>query len=838
MNFSDNARRYLDAGYAPIPLPKGQKHPPPTGFIGGNGKRADTDQLEAWAESSKYKSGNLACWFGEPITVDGVQYQLVGIDVDHYGEKRGGDQLAALEKQLGQLSDRAPWISSSRTDGHSGIRWYLAPTVGSDGKRIEFRGKADQGIDVIQRKHRYAVVWPSVVEDRQYWWFPPGLALTDDGRNGPAAWRDDHPLPVIAEFPILADSWVTYLREHRSHGGEIDLSIGVTDLHRWAEEVFNDGQADQTCWNVATSLATYTKKITEDESSHDKITDAHWMLYSLAAEGHTGWKDAVTELEAHWVNNVGTAGKRNLTEALSEVFRSRTGALRKIKVRVDRDGVLTTCTCAGVGATLWHTDKVPFEVAKQFALANEREETPLRLWRDDWYQYTGQRWKRLEKNALNKLLYDRLGGVTCLKPVKGGGFESVPWNPTDRKVSAVEHALRAVTLLDAENVEAPCWLNGRTDQVIALQNSLLRIADRKQIEHTPNYFNMNVLPFNYDPAAPKPTRWIQFLSELWPDDPNSIALLQEWFGYVLSGQTNMHKMLMLIGPRRTGKTTVAHILRTLVGGANQTQCHSADMVGSHGMMNLIGSTLGIFDDDRITGNAKRFVDILKNIIGEGQVTIKRKYIDDWQGKLSTRFVYIANELSAFPDSSGAITERMLPLETLNSFEDKPDRQLREKLEAEISGIFNWALDGLDRLNKHGHFTVPESSRQMKDELDAAASPITEFIEETCVWDEDGFVYRRRIYTLWKLWCEENGYQPGSMNSFLAKLRAAYGNKVRCGPNDKRGPSGAQDRACIGMVLRIEYDRPPGDVIQLARIRAEKAGISTTVSTDGGVTNGL
>ncbi|MGY1994732.1 DNA primase family protein, partial [Mycolicibacterium fortuitum] len=431
-----------------------------------------------------------------------------------------------------------------------------------------------------------------------------------------------------------------------------------------------------------------------------------------------------------------------------------------------------------------------------------------------------------------------LGGVTCLKPVKGGGFESVPWNPTDRKVSAIEHALRAVALLDADDIETPCWLDGRTDQVIAFQNTLLRIDDRKQIEHTPSYFNTAVLPFDYDPAAPKPKRWNQFLAELWPDDPKSIDLLQEWFGYILSGRTNMHKMLTLFGPRRTGKSTIADVLRMIVGTENQTGCRSADLVSQFGMANLIGRTLATFDDDRITGNAKKFVDVLKDVIGEGQITADRKYQSSWRGKLSTRFVYIANELSAFPDSSRAITERMLVLETRNSFEKNPDRALRETLRAEISGIFNWALDGLDRLNTQGRFTVPDSSRQAKDELEAAASPITEFIEETCVWDEDGFVYRKRLYTLWKLWCEENGYQPGSMNSFLAKLRAAYGNKVRCGPNDKRGPFKAQDRACIGVVLRTEYERPPADVIQMAQIRAEKADIPPTIDPTSGVKNGL
>lgn len=784
-----------DAGYAPLPLPAGAKHPPPSGFTGGNATPADPAQLEKWESSSKCQNANIAFWLGKPEVVGNAEYQLVGIDVDHYAEKRGGDQLESLENKLGPLSDRQPWISSARTDGISGIRWFLAPLKDAQNQKIEFRGKADSAIDVIQGKHRYAVVWPSVVEDRVYWWFPPGVGPTDDGKRGSAAWREDDGLPAIPTFPVLSNSWVTYLRNHRSHSGKIDLKVSVTELERWADQIFNDGQASEMCWNIALALSTFRRKITDDESSHDKITDAHWLLYSLAAEGHTGWKDAVAEIESYWLNTVGNAGKRALSEARAEIFRSYTGALRKIKVRVDADGVKDQCDCAGIGSNLWHSDKVPLGAARQFALANERDDTPIKRWRDDWYQYHGTLWKRLDKDKFAKTFYDRLDAATYLN--KDG--IPIPWNPTDRKIATVEHALRSVVLLDSDDVDAPCWLDGRKDRVIAFRNTLLRIEDRKQFDHTPAYFNVNVLPFDYDPLAAEPNRWLQFLQEVWPDDSESIALLQEWFGYVLSGRTNLHKMLTLLGPRRSGKSTIAHILHSLVGADNQTAVRSADIVSQFGMAGLIGRTLATFDDDRITGSGKKFVDILKNIIGEGKVSIPRKYQDDWRGSLLVRFMYIANELSAMPDSSGAIIERMLVLETRNRFEENPDRELREKLEAELSGIFIWALDGLDRLNAQGRFTEPASSRQLIAELYDAASPITEFIGEACELSDDGAVPRDVLYQRWKAWCEHNGYLSGSLRHFLAQLRAAFGERIA---DRQIGQRGARQRSIAGLRLRV------------------------------------
>jgi hypothetical protein len=52
---------------------------------------------------------------------------------------------------------------------------------------------------------------------------------------------------------------------------------------------------------------------------------------------------------------------------------------------------------------------------------------------------------------------------------------------------------------------------------------------------SPYYFNVNSVPFEYDPDAPPPKRWLKFLRELWPGDEgkHSRLTLQEMFGLML-----------------------------------------------------------------------------------------------------------------------------------------------------------------------------------------------------------------------------------------------------------------------------------------------------------------
>jgi putative DNA primase/helicase len=65
--------------------------------------------------------------------------------------------------------------------------------------------------------------------------------------------------------------------------------------------------------------------------------------------------------------------------------------------------------------------------------------------------------------------------------------------------------------------------------VVACANGLLHISTRQLIGHTPRYFNQVAVPFEFTPAIPEPSQWLEFLDQLWPEDPPPTAL--EPFGF-------------------------------------------------------------------------------------------------------------------------------------------------------------------------------------------------------------------------------------------------------------------------------------------------------------------
>ncbi len=153
------------------------------------------------------------------------------------------------------------------------------------------------------------------------------------------------------------------------------------------------------------------------------------------------------------------------------------------------------------------------------------------------------------------------------------------------------------------------------------------------------------------------------------------------------------------------------------------------------------------------------------------LTVDRKFREPWSGKLPTRFVTLSNELPKFKDSSGAIANRLLILRMTKSFLGCEDRTLDRRLEDELPGILSWALEGLDRLNSNGRFTVPDASEDAVNLMMDLASPVSAFVRDRCTRNPGDEVYRDDLYSDWREWAEDNGHHAGAKSTFGRDLRA-------------------------------------------------------------------
>jgi putative DNA primase/helicase len=422
----------------------------------------------------------------------------------------------------------------------------------------------------------------------------------------------------------------------------------------------------------------------------------------------------------------------------------------------------------------------PHQVARQFMAEHYTDEDGARLlryWRGDWHAWTGTHWPEVEDRQVKSDLWTWLADADYVKPATATKpSEQLPFEPTKYKVANVLDALQACSHLSA-SVAAPAWLaeaKTAATEMVAMSNGLLHLPTRILMPHTPSFFTHHALPFEFDPAAPRPRRWLQFLDELWSDDPEAISTLAEVFGYILSGETRQQKMFMLVGPKRGGKGTIARVLTGLLGAHNVAAPTLSGLTSNFGLSPLIGKPLAVVSDARLGSRSDSLIAVerLLSVSGEDSITVDRKYRDPWTGQLPSRFVILTNELPRLTDSSGALASRFIMLLLTQSFYGREDPRLTDELLREAPGIFNWALEGLDRLEQRGAFEQPPSSQAAIQQLADLASPVSSFLRDRCEIGTACEVEKDELYAAWKQWCEEEGRGPGTKAIFVRDLRAA------------------------------------------------------------------
>lgn len=417
----------------------------------------------------------------------------------------------------------------------------------------------------------------------------------------------------------------------------------------------------------------------------------------------------------------------------------------------------------------------------------------LRRWRDMWMRWNGALWSELKDSDMRAWLYKRLEHEVFIFVDGRSGIESErPWAPTSAKINNLTDAIAAITNLSSD-IDAPNWTDGRASSglIVPCRNGLLDLATRKLSPTTPAYFNTHVVDIDYDPNAPEPTEWLAFLHKVWPDDPDAIATLQEMFGYVLSGRRDLQKIFFFQGPTRSGKGTIAGVLRSLVGGEAHTAGVTLAKFGRNfGLASLIGKPLAIIPDARMPRDPEGIVENLLMISGQDVIDIDRKHKEAWTGRLPTQLILMSNELPKLTDASAAIAGRFVILKMVESFLGREDFELAGKLERELAGIFNWSLVGLDRLTERGRFKAPKSSAEAAELLSDRASPVKQFLDEVCELVPTESILVDDLWKEWQRWCAQNGRDKvGTKNSFGIDLYAAAPKVRRTKP--RAYPGGPQ-----------------------------------------------
>ena len=294
-----------------------------------------------------------------------------------------------------------------------------------------------------------------------------------------------------------------------------------------------------------------------------------------------------------------------------------------------------------------------------------------------------------------------------------------------------------------ENKTAPFWLDGaKSVRLIPFANGLLDLdtylgGEMKLTPHTPELFITYCLPYAFDPNATC-EQWLSFLNLTLDGDGDRFALLQEFFGYVVSGDISLQKLMLLLGLPRSGKGTTASVLQAVIGHENSSAFDLHRLIDRFSLAGLVNKSLAVVGEVELgsSRDRARILEKLKSITGNDPQIIERKGVDlQHSCVLPCRWLLAANSMPQFHDASGAAASRLLIINFTKTFAGSEDPQLLDKLKTELPGIANWAMVGLQRLLKSG-WTKPATSVKEKDTFRRTSSAPLAFLQDCCLVRQD------------------------------------------------------------------------------------------------------
>ena len=296
------------------------------------------------------------------------------------------------------------------------------------------------------------------------------------------------------------------------------------------------------------------------------------------------------------------------------------------------------------------------------------------------------------------------------------------------------------------------------DQVnyLTLKNGLYSLKDEKLSNHTSDIFTTNELPYKYDPDA-MCLRFLRYLDEVFLKDTEKINFVQEVVGYALHKSIPMPAIFFLVGSGSNGKSVFTDVLTYLFGESNTSSISLNALSNEYYLLQLFGKMINISAET--PRKRKLNTDIIKAVVGGDIITARSPHKDPFKFRSYAKHYLAMNEKPDIDDTSHGMWRRIYMIEFPRTFsKEEMDVDLIDELRKELSGIFNWALEGYRSLRKKSFklketMTMEELKQQYKNDTNSVLSFAS---QRLLLVDSDNRVKLKDVYDKYKRFCETEG----------------------------------------------------------------------------------
>ena len=311
------------------------------------------------------------------------------------------------------------------------------------------------------------------------------------------------------------------------------------------------------------------------------------------------------------------------------------------------------------------------------------------------------------------------------------------------------------------------------------QNCVIDLNSGEQIDHDPDYLLSKISNVVYIPGAAS-VDFDKFIHEIMQNDKGKIDYLQKIFGYCLTGENTQEECYLCYGPStRNGKSTLLDVMGYLFGDY---------------AMNIQPETLAMKDKNSRTASGdiarldgcrllhmseppkrmKLDAALLKTLLGRDPITARHIYEREFEFVPVFKLMINTNHLPLIMDDTLFTSGRLKVITFDRHFEpEEQDPRLKSRLKSKdnISGIFNWVLDGLSQYKEEGEILAePESVSAATEDYRYKSDKIQNFIDDCFISMPGMNTSIKKAYDIFSQWCDLNGFGTENKGNFIDEIK--------------------------------------------------------------------
>lgn len=279
------------------------------------------------------------------------------------------------------------------------------------------------------------------------------------------------------------------------------------------------------------------------------------------------------------------------------------------------------------------------------------------------------------------------------------------------------------------------------EDIINLKNGILHLSTMELTEHDPKYLTTAQLDVEYDPNAHDMPVFTKYITDLCLDDygevdQSKIDVLQEVLGLVLSnvyGYRTKKAVFLHSFVGNSGKTQFINLAMDMVGRSRcivvQLQNMNSDANNRFVFAGLPTARIVCCGDQ--TGADVKESATFKRLTGGDSVAVEKKGVDIETLHYKGCLLYGTNIMPNFQDDKGdQILERLLIVPFYHTVpEAERDKTMEDRMFAERTAIFNWAMVGIKRLIANNFiFSTSEAVSQVTKDFRSRIDTVSRFLD--------------------------------------------------------------------------------------------------------------